>query len=237
MIQLFIGLYASALHVLAGPDHLAAVTPLAIENKKKSWSVGLFWGIGHVAGMLLIGLLFLTFKEFIPVETISTYSEQIVGVVLIAIGVWAIFKAISRQKAKPKHAHPHYHSEPEPHMHIHKHEHTDEYIHTHKHRKLIKQNNLSSLLIGTLHGFAGVSHFILLLPTLALPSVFDSVLYLSGFGIGTILAMVIYAFTIGLITYKSTENNKETIFKFFRLAGGIIAIVIGIFWIYQAMSA
>ena len=39
---LFAGIIAAVLHVISGPDHLAAVTPFAIESKKKAWKVGLF---------------------------------------------------------------------------------------------------------------------------------------------------------------------------------------------------
>ena len=60
----FAGLLASMLHVIMGPDHIAAVIPFAIEAKRKAWKIGLFWGLGHIFGMLLIGLLFLLFKDF-----------------------------------------------------------------------------------------------------------------------------------------------------------------------------
>ena len=44
----------------------SAVTTL-IESKKKAWKVGLLWGIGHLTGMLAIGVLFLLFKDLIPI--------------------------------------------------------------------------------------------------------------------------------------------------------------------------
>src|SRR5512139_3398623 len=94
MLQLVTGILASSVHVITGPDHLAAVTPLAIENRQKAWHIGLFWGIGHVLGMLLIGLLFIIFKELINVEKISGYSEYLVGIVLVGIGLWAIVKTL-----------------------------------------------------------------------------------------------------------------------------------------------
>lgn len=228
MIQLLSGIIASALHVVTGPDHLAAVTPLAIESKKRSWKVGLFWGVGHILGMLLIGLLFLLFKEFIPIEAISHYSEQIVGLVLVGIGVWAVIKVYNQRI--PKHKHPHYHDEPKPHVHIHAHPHDHEHEHSHTHAKVVKQNNITALGVGTLHGFAGVSHLILLLPTLALPSTTESVLYLGGFAVGTLLAMVSYAMTLGLIGQRSAGAHNPAIFKYVRLAGGLVAIGIGIFW-------
>jgi len=82
---LITGTLAAMLHVLSGPDHLAAVAPLAVENRNKTWRIGLFWGLGHIAGMLLIGILMTLFRDFIPVERISEHSEQLVGFILIMI--------------------------------------------------------------------------------------------------------------------------------------------------------
>lgn len=237
MLNIIAGIVASSLHVVTGPDHLAAVTPLAIENKNKSWSVGLFWGLGHILGMLLIGILFILFKEFIPVDTISHYSEQIVGVILVGIGVWAIYKAY--HAGTSRHKHPHFHSEPEAHVHIHAHPHTHEYDHgpehSHAHNKVIRQNNVAALGVGTIHGFAGVSHLILLLPTLALPSIFDSVMYLTGFAIGTLAAMITYALIMGFIGQRSSAMKGPGAFKTVRLAGGILAIGVGIFWFLSTL--
>ena len=232
MIQILSGIIASSLHVITGPDHLAAVTPLAIENKKRSWGIGLFWGLGHIVGMLLIGILFLVFKEYIPVEAISQYSEQIVGLILIGIGIWAIYKVFN--KRIPKHKHPHYHNEPEPHVHIHEHPHEHDHTHgpehKHVHKKVIRQNNMAALGVGTIHGFAGVSHLILLIPTLALPSMTDSVLYLTGFAIGTLFAMITYAAIVGYIGQRSAAMKSPKAFQIVRLIGAALAIGIGIFW-------
>ncbi|MEA3479981.1 MAG: sulfite exporter TauE/SafE family protein [Bacteroidota bacterium] len=231
MIYLLTGILASALHVITGPDHLAAVTPLAIENKSKAWHVGIFWGLGHVTGMLLIGLLFILFKEFIPIDTISTYSEQIVGFVLIFIGLWAYYKAFSNPKKH--HVHPHVHDVPEPHIHIHAHQHDAEHGHVHQHDKPVKQNNITALLVGSLHGFAGISHLVLIIPTLAFPSTADSVIYLIGFALGTIMAMVTYAVILGYISKRVVMNHKHKMYQTLRIAGGSFAILIGIFWIFS----
>ena len=89
------GTLAASLHVIAGPDHLAAVAPFAIERVRKAWKVGLLWGVGHLTGMLLIGLLVLLFKDFIPFEAISKYSEKFVGIVLILLGFWIFAKILN----------------------------------------------------------------------------------------------------------------------------------------------
>jgi ABC-type nickel/cobalt efflux system permease component RcnA len=219
----------SSVHVVSGPDHLAAVTPLAIENRKKAWHIGFAWGLGHVLGMLMIGLLYLASREVINVEKISGYSEYLVGIVLIGIGTWAIIKSIRHFHSH--HVHPHYHDKPVPQVHIHRHEHTDEFEHTHEHQKASKQNFITALSVGTLHGFAGISHFILILPTLALPSMQDSVIYLSGFAIGTILTMVTYALILGLVAQKTSDFHKSKLFRNLRIIAGCLAIAVGIWWL------
>ncbi len=228
--QFFTGLLMAGVHVVTGPDHLAAVTPLAIERRHKAWSVGLFWGIGHVVGMLLIGLLYLAFRELIPVEAISEHSEFLVGFVLIGIGVWAILKATLRIQAH-HHQHPHVHAGPEPVVHIHPHDHQDEFQHGHQHQKAQRQSNLAALSVGTLHGFAGISHFLLILPTLMLPNLTESVIYLSGFAGGTIGAMLLYALILGLVAHHVHNIRESRIFRYLRIIAGILAIGVGIWWL------
>ena len=93
MFAFLAGLAAGLLHVFSGPDHLAAVAPLAADGESKQWRMGLQWGVGHTAGVLLIATLLLIVKEQLPLALISAYSERIVGVSLIAIGCWGVWKA------------------------------------------------------------------------------------------------------------------------------------------------
>jgi len=224
------GLLASILHVVSGPDHLAAVTPLAIETRKKVWRIGLFWGIGHLAGMLVIGLLFLAFKEVIPVDLISTYSEQLVGLVLIGVGVWAIFRIFYKGK---DHKHPHIHGGDAPYIHVHDHEHQENALkHEHSHEKALRQNSWSSFLIGVLHGLAGIAHFLLLLPVLGFENQMEGVLYIIGFAIGTVVAMIVYAYILGRISNGSKKLQSPATFQGIRIAGGLFAIIVGVYWLY-----
>jgi|TARA_R110002051_G_scaffold81802_1_gene146082 ABC-type nickel/cobalt efflux system permease component RcnA len=221
---LFSAILASILHVISGPDHLAAVTPLAISSQRKGWKIGLVWGFGHLIGMLLIGVLFLLFKEVIPIETISGYSEQLVALVLIAVGLWAFYRIFNEKK---KHTHPHTHSDGHTHIHTYS---TKSDEHTHK--KQLKQNIVSSLSIGFIHGLAGVAHFILLLPVLAFETKVEGIQYIVGFAIGTVLAMTVYALILGNIARYSKDANHPLFFKGIRFAGGLFAVVIGIYWLF-----
>jgi hypothetical protein len=93
MFAVFAGLAAGLLHVFSGPDHLAAVAPLAADGDRQNWKTGLQWGVGHTAGVLLIATLLLFLKQQLPLDLISAYSERIVGVSLIAVGFWGVWKA------------------------------------------------------------------------------------------------------------------------------------------------
>lgn len=203
MLQLFTGIIASSVHVISGPDHLAAITPLAIENKKKSWVIGLLWGIGHTMGVLIVGAFFLLFREQIPVEAISGYSEFLVGFVLIIIGIWAFYRM---KKNKDNHQHVVY-----------------------------SNNTVTATSVGILHGLAGVSHLIGIIPTLALPSRIDAFLYLSGFTIGTISTMIFFAMALGYLAHNFSQSKKEELLKKFQLTGAVAAISVGLFWIISAI--
>lgn len=95
------GLVAGFIHVLSGPDHLAAIAPYSVVSKSGAWRTGVRWGLGHTAGVLCVGLLLLGLREALPLEMISAWSERLVGVVLMSIGTWGMYKALAR--ARPVH--------------------------------------------------------------------------------------------------------------------------------------
>jgi hypothetical protein len=93
VLALLAGLAAGFFHVLAGPDHLAAVAPMAAKDDRVAWRVGLSWGLGHTAGVLLVGALLITFRELLPMDALSAWSERLVGVALVAVGLWGLWNA------------------------------------------------------------------------------------------------------------------------------------------------
>ena len=224
----FAGLLASMLHVIMGPDHVAAVLPFAIEAKRKAWKIGLFWGLGHIFGMLLIGLLFLFFKELIPIDQISNYSEQLVGFVLILIGVWAFIKVF---RSEPNHKHLHLHSENQPIIHKHPHEHSHNPSHDHVHPPQVKQGFFASFSIGVLRGLAGIAHFILFIPVLGFENNLMAGMYIAGFIFGIIIAMSLFSMIVGKIAAFAKNEHNQNLYKGIRIAGGVFAILIGIYWI------
>src|SRR5947209_11677791 len=103
MFAALAGLLAGIIHVWSGPDHLAAIAPLAVRKPKGAWVPGVRWGIGHSTGVAVIGLLSLWLRELLPGAALSAWGERFVGVMLIGIGAWALRKAFKI------HAHEHEH--------------------------------------------------------------------------------------------------------------------------------
>lgn len=195
-IAVLSGLLAGFLHVLSGPDHLAAVAPLAVSAHRRAWLAGVRWGLGHSAGVVLVGVLALALREVLPLERLSAWSERLVGVVLLGLGVWSARQALRVEV----HAHVHEH-DGSAHEHVHFHapghahavsaagESGNRHVHAH-----------AAFGIGTLHGLAGSSHFLGVLPSLAFPTRAESVAYLVAFGAGTVGAMAGFSFGLGAVT-------------------------------------
>ena len=254
MLIFLTGFIASIAHVVTGPDHLAAIGPLAIDSRKKSWMIGFSWGLGHTLGLLLIGLLFIQFKEFLPIGAISKHSDTVIGFLLIGIGSWALLRIYLRHSHGNK-AHGHFHTQPFLYVHMHMHSHDlrpafndvphhftghnqrhlpgDDHGHDHEHihNGKVKQNAFMAFGIGIIHGFAGFSHLFALLPSLALPTMLASVIYIFAFASGTILTMIIFAFILGLAAFQSLVKDRHIFLKWFTLSGAFLAIAIGILWL------
>ncbi|KAB2878556.1 High-affinity nickel transporter [bacterium] len=220
MISAIAGFAAGSIHVLAGPDHLAAISPLAVEGKKSTWIIGMRWGLGHTAGVGLVGLLAVLGRELIPIDLISSYSERLVGLVLITIGIWGIHKALS----KTIHTHHHAHDGAE-HVHVHTHAisgHDSEKAHRHSH---------AAFVVGIIHGFAGSSHFLGILPALALPTRMDAAIYLAAFGAGTICAMMAFASAMGIIAVRLAQHGIQ-FYQRLLIGFSTASIVIGGVWFF-----
>lgn len=219
------GLTAGALHVWAGPDHLAAVAPLAVRRPKNSWLPGVRWGLGHSAGVGLVGLLSLLLRDAIPTELVSTWGERLVGVLLIGIGFWAMRIALQHNL----HMHEHEHDGTR-HVHLHTHAHGHEKNHSTPHH-----HTHAAVGIGTLHGLAGSSHFLGVLPALAFPTKIQAVSYLIAFGVGTIAAMATFSWGMGWITNRFGSRGV-TAYRGLMGTTAVVAFGVGVFWLATAWS-
>ena len=215
MLTLITGLLAGFFHVLSGPDHLAAVAPLAVADRERSWLAGWTWGIGHASGVVVVALIAVLLRDILPpVEAISAWSERLVGGALIAIGLWAL-----RRGARMR---------PVPHAH-------GALSHNHLHvqagpgwmRRLGHAH--ASFCLGVLHGVAGSSHFFGVLPALALPSLGASLVYIAAFGAGTVVAMTAFAAAVGIGSLRM--RNVLFAQRAMMMAAAMLAIAVGTVWL------
>jgi sulfite exporter TauE/SafE len=218
MIAAITGLIAGIIHVWSGPDHLAAIAPLAVRKPIRSWIPGARWGLGHSAGVGIIGLLSLWLRNVIPRDLISQWGERLVGVLLIGIGYWALRKALRI------HAHEHDHDGD---RHIHLHAHANSSAHE---RRAAHSHTHAALGIGILHGLAGSSHFVGVLGALAFPTNAQAVAYLMAFGVGTIFSMATFSWLLGSITSRWATGSAK-IYRGLMGACAASAMAIGCFWL------
>lgn len=240
------GLAAGALHVVTGPDHLAAIAPLAARSRTAAWRAGLRWGAGHAAGVMLVGTLALLLREVVDIEAVSGWGERAVGVLLIGIGLWAGRTALSRRL----HLHPHRHGD---HVHLHAHAHDRAGAHGPRPLRIdlaraapasIPRTSVSAVAraddpghghghaalgVGILHGLAGTSHLLGVLPALALPAT-EGAVYLLAFCAGGIAAMAGFAAALGGLA-ALCARHALAVYRGFLLTNAAAALAVGVWWL------
>jgi hypothetical protein len=216
MLTLLSGLVAGVFHVLSGPDHLAAVAPLAASDRARGFRAGWTWGLGHASGVMVVAALAVVLRDALPpVGDISAWGERLVGGALIALGFWSLSHA-----ARLRHA---------PHMHgATRHGH----VHVQRGPRWMRRlgHGHASFAVGVLHGVAGSSHFFGVLPALALPTAAASFSYIAAFGLGTVAAMTTFAGAIGGLGARGFALSHHRLMT----ATGVAAIAVGCVWLAGA---
>jgi hypothetical protein len=204
LVALSAGLLAGLVHALSGPDHLSAVAPLVLGEARRRWRMGLLWGVGHSLGVWIVGLLALGLRGILPVESVSSWSERLVGMVLIGVGLWGLHRAFASRLPQGSR---HRHGEGGP-----------------------ARPGRALVWIGGLHGLAGSSHLLGILPALTLPTRSAALFYGVGFGLGSILAMTAFSLTLGLVAARITGQRGWAGQALLAAFSGA-AIVIGGYWL------
>ncbi|MEM9189402.1 MAG: hypothetical protein AAGF12_09520 [Myxococcota bacterium] len=230
------GMVAGSAHVVTGPDHLAAVLPLAAGSGRRAAILGALWGFGHGLAVLALGFVGRFVVDLVAIETISAVSELVVGVLLVGLGVFTL----RRSRLLVVHAHTHVHDEagdeagsphePGEHQHIHVHigdktVGTDQHVDAGDH----KQHRHSALGFGALHGAAGAGHLFGVLPSLALSAGLAAV-YLLTYFLGAIVAMTLFALLVGVMTRSPRHLPRVMV------GAGAISLLVGLFWIGSALA-
>jgi hypothetical protein len=211
------GTAAGAAHVVAGPDHLAALAPMSAHSPKRAMRTGAAWGLGHGAGVVVLGGLGQLARDFIDIQRISAFSELLVGFLLVGIGLWAL----KRASAIAVHTHDHSHDGS-----------THHHLHVHASSETHADHSHAAFWVGALHGTAGGGHLLGVLPSLALPPA-QAAAYLSAYLVAAVASMTAFSVMIGRITGSRGPRTLRRILQGTAAA----SVVIGIAWIGIGLGA
>lgn len=200
-----LGLIAGAGHVLTGADHLAVVAPLAARRRRGAWRTGLRWGLGHAGGVAVIGLAAVIFREALPLEEVTAWSERIVGWSLVVVGLWALTASVRMLRSGGR---------------------TEE----DGALPVEGREGRAAFAVGLVHGTAGAGHVLGVLPALALPTRAGSAAYLLFFAAGTVVAMTGYAAVVGQGGRRLSTSSRSAYAGV--LAGcSTLSVVVGGYWL------
>ncbi len=217
IVSILTGFAAGAIHVVGGVDHLVAMAPGAMRKPRAALRNGLAWGLGHSAGVLFLSLVAILIKDLAHIERMSSWAEFTVGMSLLVVGVMAVRTSLGLDI----HTHEHVHRNGLNHEHVHVHVHMrGEHMHArHPH---------ASTSLGLLHGLAGASHLLAVMPALALPPM-GAFAYLLAYLLGSVVAMGSVVVALSMATFRA---GRRLVPVLFGLTGGL-SIVTGCVWIQK----
>ena len=216
--EILTGSIAGFVHVVSGADHLIAMAPAAINNPQKALKNSFSWGLGHSSGVLLLAFFAIFIKDIRPLNKFSSIAEFLVGISLLIVGVFAMKNSFRLS------------------LHSHSHKHENGIAHRHFHFHVNEQKNNNEYFhalkgLGLLHGIAGGSHFLAVLPALALPLT-SACLYLISYLIGSLISMNLFTCLISFSIFKA---NQKFIKRLIAVVGGL-SFFMGLFWIQRSAS-
>ena len=162
------------------PDHLVAVTSLLAADQgdvRGATKLGAWWGLGHAATLLAVGLPLIAFKSQLP-AWLEQGAEKGVGLVILVLAARVIVKWVRGDYR----AGPHRHAQHD-HRHLHQGEGSG---HHHRHLRTPRQ----AFGIGMLHGLAGTGAVVVLLIA-ALPGRLEAAAALAVFAPMSIVSMAL----------------------------------------------
>jgi len=157
------GLLLGCLHALEA-DHIVTVSNLVLNkgSLKKSMRLAIQWGLGHSLTLTILAVLVLSLDSAF-VAVMSSSAEQMVGIVMIFLGLVVFIQELKQSSRFKKLGH--------------------------KHTEFSGRQIFG---VGVLHGIAGSASIFLLIPVALTKSIFGVLSYVALFCIGMIITMALY---------------------------------------------
>ncbi|MHB8872293.1 MAG: hypothetical protein ACYC8T_01270 [Myxococcaceae bacterium] len=215
MTGLLLGLLLGMRHALE-PDHLAAVSTM-VARQKSPWSgalVGAYWGVGHSAALLGLGLLLAALHAELSPGLVNAF-ELCVAAMLIVLGARAMHRALVLGPRGPDAAHRHGAAE---------HRHAGTLGHVHLGRWTLARQ---PLLVGMIHGLAG-SGALTALVLSSMPTAASRLLYLVLFGLGSVAGMTLLTGLAGWPLARLQRDPRAA--RVLGGATGMLSLGVGLWW-------
>ena len=207
------------------PDHLAAVSTLvAAQGDERSGYraalLGVCWGLGHTVSLLAVGAALVVLRAEMPAYA-SDLFELFVALMLVGLGLRAMYLAARQGPAGPSRVHHHGHR-------VHVHPGAPAHIH-------IGAWTLARrpLLIGAVHGLAG-SGALTALVLATLPTTAARLTYMMVFGLGSTLGMAMLSGVLGWPLARLGAHRRVA--RAMSLAVGCVSTALGLFWGYPLVG-
>jgi ABC-type nickel/cobalt efflux system permease component RcnA len=203
------------------PDHLVAVTSLVAADDgdtRRAARLGAWWGVGHAAALVTVGVPLIVFKTELP-GWLESAAEKAIGVVILALAARVILKWARGDYRACAHTH----GEPDGHdmrRHLRRGEDSS-------HRHVQVRTRSQALWIGLLHGLAGTGAVVLLLIAV-LPSRLEAALALGVFAPMSIVSM---AGCTAAFAWLLTRPIIEPVYRAVLIPGlGVFGVMFGLWY-------
>ena len=207
------------------PDHVAAVSTLVAAHGDersgyKAALLGVCWGLGHTVSLLAVGAALVVLRAEMPAYA-SDLFELFVALMLVGLGLRAMYLAARQGPAGPSRVHHHGHR-------VHVHPGAPAHIH-------IGAWTLARrpLLIGAVHGLAG-SGALTALVLATLPTTAARLTYMMVFGLGSTLGMAMLSGVLGWPLARLGAHRRVA--RAMSLAVGCVSTALGLFWGYPLVG-
>src|ERR1044071_4998640 len=209
-------------------DHVVAISTIVSRHKNvfRSAIVGAMWGAGHTVSLLVVGVIVLLLRVAIP-ERVSGWLEFGVALMISALGVSALWRAVRTNSEVHVHQHSH---DGLSHTHVHFHEHENKHnpglqtAHSHG----VSRIGGKPVLVGMMHGLAGSGALTLLVLT-QISSSLIGFLYVATFGLGSIVGMLLMSGLIGL-PFAFTSGKLTHLHQGLQTLAAVLSICFGLWY-------
>jgi hypothetical protein len=197
------------------PDHLVAVTSLVAAqggDHRDAARLGAWWGAGHAAMLLLIGLPLILLKSELP-SWLESGAEKAVGIVILVLAARVIWKWARGDYSAGRHGHGEV-----AHRHLHRETHTH----------VAARTPAQAFGIGVIHGLAGTGAVVVVLIA-AMPTQAEAGAAMAVFAPASIVSMTACtAAWSWLLTRKPIEPVYRTVLM---PALGLFGLMFGLWYV------